>query len=91
MERSLEGWCTDPYARHQARWISVGRATALVRDGEIDGNDPPPDEPFVAAPIPLEADGATDGDDLRRADDGEDPKKALFRQMMTDNAEFGPS
>jgi hypothetical protein len=68
----------------------VGKATALVRDGEVEGNDPPPDGPYVAAPIPMEAEGANYGDDLRRADDGEDPNKALFRQMMTDYATLNP-
>ena len=28
-----EGWYHDPYRLHEARWISDGAPTALVRDG----------------------------------------------------------
>ena len=69
MDDSLEGWYTDPYALHEARWMSQGTATALVRDGEVEGHDPPPDGPFTATPTSLSGEGAPDGRDLRRADD----------------------
>jgi hypothetical protein len=26
-----EGWYTDPFGRHEARWLSNGHATKLVR------------------------------------------------------------
>jgi hypothetical protein len=42
-----EGWYLDPYGRHEQRWFSAGEATALVRDGEVDGNDAPPPEPIT--------------------------------------------
>jgi hypothetical protein len=37
-----QGWYTDPFGRHAARWFSDGRPTALVRDDGVDSNDPPP-------------------------------------------------
>ena len=37
-----QGWYTDPFRRHQARWFSDGEPTALVRDEGVDSNDPPP-------------------------------------------------
>jgi hypothetical protein len=78
-EEELEGWYTDPYERHEARWISKGVATQLVRDGAVEGNDPAPDGPFNVAPTRIEGIAAHDGSDLKRADDAEreapyDPK-----------------
>ena len=43
---SHEGWCADPFGRHEARWISNGSPTSLVRDGQVESHDPP--EPQVA-------------------------------------------
>ena len=40
----LEGWCTDPFGRHEARWLSQGTPTKLVRDGGVESYDDPPDE-----------------------------------------------
>jgi len=65
----LEGWYTDPYALHDARWMSEGRPTALVRDGDIENQDPAPDGPFTVTPIRLGLNGSPS--DLRRADDAE--------------------
>ena len=28
----MEGWFTDPYGIHEARWLSAGEPTKLVRD-----------------------------------------------------------
>lgn len=40
------GWFSDPYGRHEARWMSSGRPTSLVRDGVVERSDPVPvDEP----------------------------------------------
>jgi hypothetical protein len=82
MDEALEGWYSDPYARHEARWMSQGTPTPLVRDGEVEGHDPAPDGPFTVTPVRV-GDDATpnDGADLRRADDVErfdsyDSKKA---------------
>lgn len=70
MEEMLEGWYTDPYARHEARWMSKGAPTALVRDGNVEGHDPAPEEPFTVTPVRwVGGSGAPGGADLRRADD----------------------
>jgi hypothetical protein len=66
---SLEGWYTDPYGRHEARWMSQGTPTALVRDGGREGSDPVADEPFKVTPVLIEPEGPGDGSDRRRADD----------------------
>jgi hypothetical protein len=74
-----EGWYIDPYGRHEARWISAGTPTALVRDGSVEAQDPPPDEPVPASLEAWSPGGAGDGSDLKRADDVEaqdfDPKR----------------
>jgi curved DNA-binding protein CbpA len=44
--RSAVGWYKDPYNLHELRWFSVGRATHLVRDGDVTSSDDPPAEPF---------------------------------------------
>jgi hypothetical protein len=68
---SAEGWYVDPFGVHEARWISEGTPTSLVRDGTLESKDLPPDAtfkgPFEALAEPVAADGA----DLRRADDRE--------------------
>lgn len=72
MNDNLEGWYTDPYARHEARWISDGAPTPLVRDGDVEGHDPAPDGPFKVEPVRLgENNEETWGADLRKADDVE--------------------
>jgi hypothetical protein len=75
-----EGWYTDPYGLHDARWFSDGRPTKLVRDGTEESYDDPPDEPPPERPKPIEGHGASHGDDLRRADEarppGFDPERA---------------
>ena len=40
MDESMEGWYTDPYGRHEARWMSQGTPTRLVRDGSAEASDP---------------------------------------------------
>ena len=70
-----EGWCTDPYALHEARWLSDGKPTKLVRDGSTISHDEPPDTPFIRAPEMIEQ-GAAGRPDLVPADDvqaGQDP------------------
>jgi hypothetical protein len=67
MEDVPEGWYCDPYEAHEARWYSEGVATALVRDGRIEGNDPPP-ESTCSCPLVRVASPGSPGD-LRRADE----------------------
>lgn len=71
-EQNFEGWFTDPYAVHEARWFSDGRPTKLVRDGTVESYDEPPQGPPSLVPERLEADpSAANGHDLVRADDAE--------------------
>jgi hypothetical protein len=96
VEERLEGWYTDPYARHEARWMSAGTPTALVRDGKVEGHDPAPDEPFSVTPVRI-GDGATTsgGANFRRADDAErgpahEPGDAARRAADVFNRRGGP-
>ena len=62
MERSLDhaqGWFSDPYRQHVARWFSDGSPTALVRDDGVESQDPPPNAPYTAK---LEPVAETEGD-----------------------------
>jgi hypothetical protein len=46
MEETEEvGWYTDPYGTHDARWMSAGKPTSLVRDGELESHEDPPESP----------------------------------------------
>jgi hypothetical protein len=83
--KELEGWCTDPFGRHEARWLSEGTPTKLVRDGEVESYDDPPDEEPSHEPELIEPDvPAIGGADLWRAGDpGSAPVnlESLDRQM----------
>jgi hypothetical protein len=65
----VEGWYLDPYGIHEQRWMSSGRPTKLVRDGEAESKDEPPDGtppgPLVPAPVST----SSFAKDLLRADD----------------------
>ena len=76
-----EGWYTDPFARHEARWMSDGKPSKLVRDNGVESQDPPPDEAYTHDPQPVESAELGSPDDMRRADSAEaggsfDPSKA---------------
>ena len=87
--KDLEGWYTDPYGRHEARWLSQGNPTRLVRDGDVEGSDPVEDEPFKVDPVRIEGRVPHDSSDLRRADDAErDPSadpRDVARSLTTDH------
>lgn len=34
-----EGWCPDPFGRHESRWMSAGVPTSLVRDDGVESHD----------------------------------------------------
>jgi hypothetical protein len=79
MDDRLEGWCTDPFGRHDARWMSAGAPSSLVRDGTTESHDEPPDEEPSVVPeriVPVGGPGST-----RRADDAQleyfDPQRAV--------------
>jgi hypothetical protein len=65
-----EGWFTDPYGRHEARWISAGSPTKLVRDGDVESYDEPPDEEPSQEAIKLVREPIA-GDHGHRADEAE--------------------
>jgi hypothetical protein len=72
VDESLEGWYIDPFARHEARWMSQGTPTALVRDGNVETHDPAPTGLFLNTPQRLYGDSSPNGGaDLRRADEAE--------------------
>jgi hypothetical protein len=67
-----EGWYTDPFALHEARWLSDGQPTKLVRDAGIESYDEPPNRPPVQDPVRIEPDPRSFSPaDLLRADDAE--------------------
>ena len=65
-----EGWFTDPWGRHEARWMSVGRATDLVRDGGTERRDPPPGTPPTVTPRLIDQ-PMVGAEGLKRADEAE--------------------
>lgn len=74
---SSEGWFVDAYGFHEARWFSDGTPTALVRDGDVEALDPPPDIPITEPLEPWGRDESAAGPGIRRVDDVEreyDPK-----------------
>ena len=48
--------------------MTAGEPSALVGDGGVESQDPPPEGPLVVDPVLVE-DNSVDGDDLRRADE----------------------
>lgn len=75
----LEGWCTDPFARHYARWMSNGVPTKLVRDEDgTESYDDPPDEEWKVTPTPIVADVPLDAS-----------ARDEMRERMTEAGTFG--
>ncbi len=65
---ALEGWCTDPFGRHEARWMSDGVPTKLVRDNGVESYEDPPDGEWTVTPTPIVEDVPPDpsrGDAMR--------------------------
>jgi hypothetical protein len=71
-EAELQGWCTDPYELHDARYFSAGRPTKLVRDSGEESYDPPPDGAPIGRSELIEEMDEGDASDLQRADTGRD-------------------
>jgi hypothetical protein len=83
-----EGWYTDPYGRHEARWMSAGSPTKLVRDGGVESYEEPPDEePSQVATVIVE-EPPPGTDDLRRADEAETERQPTGGEVV-DAAVFG--
>jgi hypothetical protein len=77
-----QGWFTDPYGCHDARWFSDGVPTSLVRDGTIESYDDPPAGPAPETPRPITSSMSTrNRDDTHRADE---PQDGSVRDRMTD-------
>jgi len=57
----------DPFGQHEARWISDGTPTSLVRDDGVESKDPPPDDPYSGTIQPLPDASQPDDGDLIRA------------------------
>ena len=85
--RHAEGWFTDPFGRHEARWMSDGTPTKLVRDEETETDDDPPDEAWSPPLRPIEMTQAADGRDLLRARDAGGGE--TLSERMSEAAEFG--
>jgi hypothetical protein len=66
-----EGWYTDPYGLHEARWMDDGRPTKLVRDGDKESYEEPPDASPSRVPVRIEPPESASADDLKRADEAE--------------------
>ncbi len=79
----LTGWCNDPYDRHEHRWLTAGIPTALVGDRGVEGQDPPPDGPFVVEPARVEHKSVGDGD-LRRVGEptSPDPGEGIWNDTI---------
>jgi hypothetical protein len=64
-----EGWYTDPWGHHEARWMSDGVPTKLVRDAGLESYDDPPDSAPSQAWVPIKAPlGSLSPADTLRAD-----------------------
>jgi hypothetical protein len=81
-----EGWYTDPFGRHEARWMSDGSPTKLIRDGEEESHDDPLDEEPTVTPSRIAEEQVTDGSDLLRSDD---PESGSLRDRMQEAGQFG--
>ena len=80
-----DGWYLDPFRHHRERYFTDGRPTDLVREGEHEGFDPPPELLLSSPLVPVRVRNRALGPrDLRRADDNEaqaafDPRTASDR------------
>jgi hypothetical protein len=81
-----EGWYTDPFGQHQARWMSDGSPTKLVRDGDEESYEDPPDEEPTVTPTRIAEGQASDGSDLLRSDD---PHSGSLHDRMQEAGQFG--
>jgi len=84
-DEHAEGWYTDPFGRHEARWMSDGSPTKLVRDGDEESYEDPPDEEPTVIPTRIAEEQLSDGSDLLRAGD---PAGESLHDRMQDAAEF---
>jgi hypothetical protein len=81
----LEGWYTDPFDQHEARWFSAGVPTSLVRDAGTESHDAPPDG--LPRHRPERIVSADSTDTLRRADDAQ--REEIDGRDIADAASIG--
>jgi hypothetical protein len=81
-----EGWYTDPFGRHEAPWMSDGSPTKLVRDGDDESYEDPPDEEPTVTPTRIAEGRASNGSDLLRSDD---PESGSLHDRMQEAGQFG--
>ena len=81
MNTYLEGWHTDPFGLHEARWMSDGTPTKLVLDQGKESYDSIPYCEPIFAPEPfLASAGPQDSSDLNRSDAPIIPLDRAFRR-----------
>jgi hypothetical protein len=85
-DERAEGWYADPFGRHEARWMSDGSPTKLVRDGDEESYEDPPDEEPTVTPTRIAEGQASDGSDLLRSDD---PESGSLHDRMQEAGQFG--
>jgi len=90
-----QGWYRDPYCVHEDRYFSDGHPTKLVRDGEVEGYDPPPASPPEVELVEVPDEPSGDASDLHRADERAARgavynKKAAFWAALDSVAVYGP-
>jgi len=85
-----EGWYTDPYRLHDARWFSDGTPTALVRDAGVTSKDPPPNTPYLDQPEPV-PEKPSSVDEIRRADEAEKDSDRVQDAIWTIFTKSGPT
>ena len=78
-----EGWYTDPFGRHEARWFSDGSPTSLVRDAGATSTDRPPETSFLGDPQLIEPHASPADEELRRADVRPADPDAVVDQVWT--------
>ena len=80
----IEGWHTDPFGLHDARWLSAGEPTKLVRDGATEFYEPVPAlaPSFAARPI-SDHELPGDGLDLCRSDQVVRSQRAAINRAGT--------
>jgi hypothetical protein len=82
-DQEQEGWYTDPFGLHEARWMSEGSPTTLVRDAGTESYEDVPEGKPTHSCLPIEVPEATGGKDLYRADDADPSHDSMPHRMIT--------
>ena len=80
--RQTGGWCTDPVGRHEARWLSGGTLTTLVRDGGAASMGSPSEVPGEEAVPVIWDERIADGADPLRSDQRMHPDSGKFERVV---------